>query len=109
MAPPDIVTLPAPLNAVAVAPDGEIVTGGADGKVRFLSRGQQGRSARCRRVPTPIVALAISPDGARVAAAGIGGTVNLIDRKTRSVDAHAGRAGTSGLVGCVSCLMARRC
>src|SRR5215471_4721245 len=35
--PPDIITLPAPLNAVAVAPDGEIVTGGADGRVRFLS------------------------------------------------------------------------
>src|SRR6185295_3783246 len=34
--PPDIITLPAPLNAVAVAPDGEIITGGADGKVRFL-------------------------------------------------------------------------
>ena len=27
--------LPAPLNAVAVAPDGEIVAGGADGKVYF--------------------------------------------------------------------------
>ena len=36
---PDIITLPAPLNAVAVAPDGEIVTGGADGKVRFLVPG----------------------------------------------------------------------
>src|SRR5215831_8062159 len=29
---PAVITLPAPLNAVAVAPDGEIVTAGADGK-----------------------------------------------------------------------------
>ena len=31
---PSVITLAAPLNAVAVAPDGEIVTGGADGKIR---------------------------------------------------------------------------
>ena len=36
-APPTIVTLPTPLNAVAVARDGEIVAGGADGRVFFLS------------------------------------------------------------------------
>ena len=82
--PPDIVTLPAPLNAVAVAPDGEIVTGGADGKVRFLSRGGKD-VAEVQAGTTPIIALAISPDGARVAAAGIGGTVNLIDRRTHSL------------------------
>jgi len=82
--PPDIITLPAPLNAVAVAPDGEIVTGGADGKVRFLARGSKD-VAEVQAGATPIIALAISPDGARVAAAGIGGTVNLVDRKTRSV------------------------
>lgn len=87
---PDVVTLPAPLNAVAVAPDGEIVTGGADGKLRFLSpSGKQ--AGEVQAGATPIIALAISPDGARVAAAGIGGTVNLIDRKTRTV--------TSALVG----------
>ena len=34
---PTIVTLPTPLNAVAVARDGEIVAGGADGRVFFLS------------------------------------------------------------------------
>ncbi|WP_365857234.1 c-type cytochrome [Bradyrhizobium sp.] len=82
--PPDIVTLPAPLNAVAVAPDGEIVTGGADGKVRFLAPGAK-EAGEAQAGTTPIIALAISPDGARVAAAGIGGTVNLIDRKTRSL------------------------
>lgn len=82
--PPDVVTLPAPLNTVAVAPDGEIVTGGADGKVRFLSRGGK-EVAEVQAGTTPIIALAISPDGARVAAAGIGGTVNLIDRGTHSL------------------------
>lgn len=82
--PPDIITLPAPLNAVAVASDGEIVTGGADGKVRFLARGGK-EVAEVQAGTTPIIALAISPDGARVAAAGIGGTVNLIDRKTYSL------------------------
>ena len=34
---PQVVTLPTPLNAVAVARDGEIVAGGADGRVFFLS------------------------------------------------------------------------
>jgi cytochrome c len=82
--PPDIMTLPAPLNAVAVAPDGEIVTGGADGKVRFLAQGSKD-IAEVQAGATPIIALAISPDGARIAAAGIGGSVNLVDRKTRSV------------------------
>ncbi len=82
--PPDIITLPAPLNAVAIAPDGEIVTGGADGKVRFLDpRSKQ--TGEVQAGTTPIIALAISPDGARVAAGGISGTVNLIDRKTRAL------------------------
>ena len=82
--PPDVLTLPAPLNAVAVAPDGEIVTGGADGKLRFLSADAK-QAGEVQAGSTPIIALAISPDGARIAAAGIGGTVNLVDRKTRSV------------------------
>ena len=34
---PEIVTLPTPLNTVAIAPDGEIVAAGADGKVYFLT------------------------------------------------------------------------
>ena len=82
--PPDIITLPAPLNAVAVAPDGEIVTGGADGKVRFVSPGAK-EVGEVQAGTTPIIAIAISPDGVRVAAAGIGGTVNLIDRKARNL------------------------
>ena len=81
---PNVITLGSPLNAVAVAPDGEIVTGGADGKLRFLmSEGQE--SGEVQAGQTPIVALAISPDGTSVAAAGIGGVVAVIDRKARSI------------------------
>jgi len=71
--------LPTPLNSVAVAPDGEVVTAGADGKVYFLSpqgemRGELLASA------TPIIEVAISPDGALVAAVGIRGSVAVIER-----------------------------
>ena len=86
-----------PSMPLAVAADGEIATGGADGKVRFLtSRAKQ--VGEVQAGPTPIVALAISPDGALVAAAGIGGAVTIIDRKARSVVANAGRSGLAGLV-----------
>jgi cytochrome c len=82
--PPSIVILASPLNAVAVAPDGEIVTGGADGKLRFLmSEGQE--SGEVQVGATPIVALAISPDGTSVAVAGTSGVVAVIDRKARSI------------------------
>ena len=81
---PATITLPSPLNAVAIAPDGEIATGGADGKVRFLtSEGQEGGEVQAG--PTPVASLAISADGALVAAAEIGGTVAVIDRKARAV------------------------
>lgn len=81
---PQIVTLPAPLNAVAVAPDGEIVTGAVDGMLRMLTA--DGKvSGEVAAGPTPVVAVAISADGALIAAAGIGGTVAIIDRKSRSL------------------------
>ena len=40
---PNIVTMPTPLNAVAVAPDGEIAAAGADGMRVFLSAGGEKR------------------------------------------------------------------
>ncbi len=76
--------LASPLNAVIVAPDGEIMTGSADGKLRFLTSGGQ-ESGEVQAGQTPIVALAISPDGTSVAAAGIGAAVAIIDRKARSI------------------------
>src|SRR4029079_6462177 len=81
----EIVTLPTPLNCVAGAPDGEIVAAGADGKGYFLdARGQlQGET---EAGPAPIIALAVSRDGNRVAAAGIRGSVAIIDRISRSLE-----------------------
>ncbi|MDD1533188.1 hypothetical protein C7U89_07745 [Bradyrhizobium sp. WBOS4] len=81
---PEIVTLPAPLNAVAVAPDGEIVTAAVDGRLRMLT-GEGKVSGEVAAGPTPVVALALSADGALIAAAGIGGTVAIIDRRSRSL------------------------
>jgi len=79
-----IVKLAAPLNAVAVAPDGEIVAAGADGKLYFFSPpGEVG--AEVEASATPIIGLAISPDGKLVAAAGIRGSVAVIDRATRKL------------------------
>jgi cytochrome c len=81
---PETIKLPSPLNAVAIAPDGEIATGGADGKVNFLTL--DGREAgEVQAGATPVAALAISADGMLVAAAEIGGTVAVIDRKARTV------------------------
>jgi cytochrome c len=81
---PTVVALSAPLNAVAVAPDGEIVTAGADGKVTMLSGAGDVR-AEIEAATAPIVALAISGDGKLIAAAGIRGSVAIIDRAARSL------------------------
>lgn len=80
-----IVKLLTPLNAVAVAPDGEIVAGGADGKVYFFSASGEARG-QVEASAIPIIAVAISPDGKLVAAAGIRGSVAVIDRKTRKLE-----------------------
>jgi cytochrome c len=81
---PTVVTLPTPLNSVAVANDGEIIAGGADGNVFFLAptgekRGELSTGA------TPIIAVALSDDGALVAAAGIRGSVAIVDRRSRTL------------------------
>jgi cytochrome c len=76
---PIVVTLPTPLNAVAVAADGEIITAGADGKVYLLSAAGE-RRAEIEAAQTPIIALAISGDSRLIAAAGIRGSVAIIDR-----------------------------
>ena len=81
---PTITTLPTPLNAVAVAADGEIVTGGADGKIYFVSPSGELRGA-VAAAETPIIAIALSRDGALIAAAGVRGSVAIIDRRARTV------------------------
>jgi cytochrome c len=76
--------LPTPLNTVAIAADGEVVTAGANGKVYFLS--PQGEVlGDVEAAPTPVIEVTISPDGALVAAAGIRGSVAIIDRKARKL------------------------
>jgi cytochrome c len=77
---PATIALPSPLNAVVIASDGEIVTGGADGKVRFLTSAG-GETDEAQADTTPIVALAISPDSTLIAAASISGSIAIIDRK----------------------------
>jgi len=79
---PHVITLPSALNAVAVSPDGEIAAGGASGSVYFIGRDGQPRG-ELQVADSPVIALAISPDGSLVAAAGIRGSVSIIDRKER--------------------------
>jgi cytochrome c len=81
---PVVTTLPTPLNAVALAPDGEIATAGADGKVYVLSPTGE-LKAEVEAAPTPVIALAVSPDGKLIAAAGIRGSVAIIDRAARTL------------------------
>jgi len=82
---PVIAKLPAPLNTVAVAPDGDIVTAGADGSVYVLS-GAGDLRGRVAAGNTPVIAIAVSRDGALIAAAGIGGSIAIIDRAARRVE-----------------------
>ncbi len=81
---PVIATLPSPVNAVAVAPDGEIVAGGADGNVYVLSAAGEVQ-ATIEAGSTPIIAVAVSADGRLIAAAGIRGSVAIIERATRKL------------------------
>jgi cytochrome c len=81
---PTITTLPSPLNAVSVARDGEIAAGSANGRVFFLSPKGELRG-EVAAGETPIIALAVSNDGALVAAAGIRGSVAVIERATRQI------------------------
>jgi cytochrome c len=81
---PLVITLPSPLNAVAVAPDGDIIAAGADGHVYFVGPNGELRGAVAAQ-PTPIIALAVSHDGGLIAAAGIRGSVAIVDRRSQAV------------------------
>ena len=81
---PTIVTLPTPLSGVAVARDGEIVAAGANGMVYFLDAAGEVK-AELQASPTPIISVAVSADGALVAAAGIRGSVAVIERAARKL------------------------
>jgi len=81
---PTIVTLPTPLSGVAVAPNGEIVAAGANGMVYFLDAAGEVKG-QLQASPTPIISVAVSADGALVAAAGIRGSVAVIERAARTL------------------------
>lgn len=82
--PPTVVTLPAPLNAVAVAPGGEIVAAGASGKVYVLS-GAGVLQDEIEAAGAPVIAVAVSRDGKLVAASSVRGTVAIIDLTRRTL------------------------
>jgi cytochrome c len=76
---PKIITLPTPLNTVAVAANGDIVTAGASGKVHiFTSEGLPRSEVDAASVP--IIALAVSANGNLLAASNVRGAVAIIDR-----------------------------
>ncbi len=81
---PNVISMPTPLNAVAAGADGEIAAGGADGKVYFVTP-DGARAGEVAAGPRPVISMAVSPDGALLAAAAIGGTVALIERKGRTL------------------------
>jgi cytochrome c len=82
---PAIVTLAMPLNSVAVAADGEIVVGDSAGAVLFFSPAGEARGS-VQATDAPLISVAVSPDGARVAAAGIRGSVAIIERSSRKLE-----------------------
>jgi cytochrome c len=81
---PASITLPAALNSVVVAPDGEIAAGGADGTLYIRAPNGEPR-AQVDAAQTPIIAVAISQDGRLIAAAGIRGSVAVVERATRTL------------------------
>ena len=80
--PPQVIALPAPLNAVAIAQDNEILAAGADGRIYFVSSVGKPENA-VEAQPTPIVSLAVSPDGRLIAASSIRGSIAIIDQASR--------------------------
>jgi cytochrome c len=80
--PPIVVPLPAPLNTVAAAPDGEIIAAGADGRLYFLSPSGE-RTGELDTGGLPIISVVLSGDGKLIAAAGIRGSIAIIDRQLR--------------------------
>ena len=81
-----VVTLPAPLNGLVVAADGEIAVAAADGRLRFFGPDGEMRGELAIG-DTPLIALALSPDGASIAAGGLRGQVAVIDRRERRIRA----------------------
>ena len=81
---PLVVTLPAPVNALAASPRSEIAAAGADGAVRIF--GPDGSALGVVEAShAPVTALALSPDGTQLAASTIGGEIVLVDKGQRKI------------------------
>ena len=80
-----------------------------NGKVYFLDRRPASRRGEVQAAPTPVISLAVSRDGALVAAAGIRGSVAVIERKEPQARAHAGRARACRCGRSRSCPTTARC
>jgi cytochrome c len=76
-----VVKLPTPLNALQVAYDGEIIAGGADGRL-YIRTGDGTERLTIEVQERPITALALSADGEVIAIAGLSGAVKIIARDT---------------------------
>jgi cytochrome c len=76
-----VVRLPAPLNAIATTFDGEIVVGGADGKL-YIRKEDGSERLTIEAQDMPVTSLAVSPDGELIAAAGLRGAVTIVSRAT---------------------------
>jgi cytochrome c len=76
-----VVQLPTPLNALQSVYDGEIVAGGADGKV-YIRKGDGSERLTVDVQETPVTSLAVSADGTLIAAAGLRGAVTIIERES---------------------------
>jgi len=75
---PRVIKLASPLNALAMAPLGEIAAGGADGSVFLLTQDGVLR-LQIEAAEAPVIALAFSPDGARLAVAGPRGGIGVFE------------------------------
>lgn len=74
-----------PVASLVVAGNGTVVAGGVDGQILFFA-GDGTPEGELKAGETPVVSLALSQDGERLAAAGIRGSVALIDMRKRTIE-----------------------
>src|SRR5882762_9286741 len=73
--PPDVITLTSPLNAVAIAPDGEIAAAGIGGAVALIDRKARSVLRTLGGPGLPVWSVAFLPDNATVLTGGADGAI----------------------------------